>query len=170
METELFDIYDENNQPLGIQKSRSVVHKELKDWHRATHIWIVNEKGQILCQQRSMKKDVNPGKWQSFFGGHLKAGQTYESNALAELREELGLNIEAQDLIPIRTGKDEDVKHFGQVYLIKWNGNESDVHFDDGEVESVKWFDLKDVESSIASGEFCNGVDASIHSYLGTHY
>jgi isopentenyldiphosphate isomerase len=170
MSEEMFDIYDENNKPTGVQKPRKVVHDELKDWHRTTHIWVVNDKGEFLCQQRSKKKDVNPGKWMSFFGGHLKAGQSYESNALSELKEELGLNsITESDLMPVRIGKDDDVRHFGQVYVVRWNGNIDDVHFDDGEVEKVKWSGLDELQDEIDKGMYCNGVDETVLEYLANH-
>lgn len=170
MSEEIFDIYDENNQPTGVQKLRSIVHADLKDWHRVTHIWVVNDKGEILCQQRSMKKDANPGKWQSFFGGHLKAGQTYESNALAELNEELGLNIETKDLIPIRNSKDEDVKHFGQVYLVKWNGAGEGLHFNDGEVEQVKWMGVDEIREGEERGEFASVLDEQILDFISKQH
>jgi 16S rRNA (adenine1518-N6/adenine1519-N6)-dimethyltransferase len=93
---EAFDIVDENNQPVGEQKLRSVVHKELKDWHRATSIVIVNDKKEILCQQRSLKKDREPGMWQAGFGGHLKAGQTYLENAIEELEGYRGIRRRAR--------------------------------------------------------------------------
>lgn len=67
MSQEFFDIVDENNIPTGEVRSREEVHREKKDWHRAVHIWIINNRSEILCQQRSWKKDGNPGMWQSFF-------------------------------------------------------------------------------------------------------
>jgi isopentenyldiphosphate isomerase len=91
MPTENFDIYDENNNPLWITKSRKIVHSELKDWHRVSHIWIYNDVWEILCQKRSVKKDSNPWLWMSFFGWHLKAWETYEENAINELEEEIWL-------------------------------------------------------------------------------
>jgi isopentenyldiphosphate isomerase len=115
---EFFDIVDENNIPLDFSKSRKEVHDALQYWHRATHIWIVNNKNQILCQQRSLSKDANPGKWQSFFGGHLKTGQTYLDNAVEELSEELGLLIKPKELIPIHILKSDKAKHFGQVFVL----------------------------------------------------
>lgn len=95
MSQEFFDIVDENNVPTGEIKSRDLVHAEKKDWHRAVHIWIINDRGEILCQQRSWKKDGNPGKWQSFFGGHVKSGQTIEDCLKEELLEEVGIDITA---------------------------------------------------------------------------
>lgn len=54
MNEALFDIVDENNHPTGVAKPRSVVHAEETDWHRTTHIWILNNRGEGLCQQRSL--------------------------------------------------------------------------------------------------------------------
>lgn len=164
--TEMFDIYDENNNPTGITKPRDQVHKELKDWHRATHIWIINDQKQVLCQQRSMSKDSNPGKWQSFFGGHLKAGETYEQNALNELGEELGLDINKDDLKPVHILKSDKAKHFGQVYAYRWNGEVSDVKFNDGEVEQVKWMTFEEIQEMMDNEKFCNIIDKKVVEYI----
>lgn len=166
MPEELFDIVGENNQPTDEQKPRSVVHGEMTDWHRTTHIWIVNDKNEILCQQRSLAKDANPGKWQSFFGGHLKAGQTYEKNAVEEIREELCINAAPKDLIPLYVRKSESAKHFGQVYLLRWNGKVEDLSFDDGEVEQIAWFDIARLRKAIAEEQFCNSLDEKVIEYL----
>lgn len=166
MPQELFDIVDENNVPTGETKPREVVHAELVDWHRATHVWIVNDKREVLCQQRSLTKDKNPGMWQSFFGGHLASGQTYESNALSELNEELGLQANATDLVPLYVKKHEGQKHFGQVYVLRWNGDLSVLRFDDGEVAQVKWMSLAELERLIAEGQFCNSLDQKVMEFL----
>lgn len=163
---ELFDIVNEQNTPLGITKSRSTVHAEMTDWHRVTHIWVANNNNQILCQQRSLTKDKNPGKWQSFFGGHLEAGQTYEANAISELNEELGLHITADQLIPLYVKKSESQKHFAQVYLVKWQGDPGELRFNDGEVAQVKWYNLSDLEQEISQGQFCNSMDDKVKDYL----
>lgn len=163
---ELFDIVSDDNLPLGITKPRAVVHEEMKDWHRTTHIWIINDSNQILCQQRSLTKDKNPGKWQSFFGGHLKAEQTYEANAVSELLEELGLNVKLEQLIPLYVRKSDSQKHFAQVYLVKWHGEPKSLHFNDGEVSQVKWYTLEGLELAILQGQFCNSMDDKVKEYL----
>ncbi len=93
MPEEFLDIVDENDIPTGEIKSREEVHRDQKDWHRTVSIWIVNSQGQFLCQQRSWKKDGDPGMWQSFFGGHVKAGQTNMEAVQDELFEEIGIDI-----------------------------------------------------------------------------
>ena len=59
MADELIDIYDENNKPLGIQKMKSEAHRDGL-WHRASHVWIYNSKGEILLQLRAKNKELWP--------------------------------------------------------------------------------------------------------------
>lgn len=151
MSQEFFDIVDENNIPTGEVKSRDEVHCEKKDWHRAVHIWIINNRGEILCQQRSWKKDGNPGKWQSFFGGHVKSGQTIEDCLQEELLEEIGIDVQKSEKQPIflNIRRGEVAKHFGYTYVLEWNGNIKDITFNDGEVEQVVWMDILELQSQI---------------------
>lgn len=166
MNEELFDIVDDQNQPTGIQKPRSIVHAEMNDWHRATHIWIVNKKNEVLCQQRSLSKDKNPGFWQSFFGGHLKAGQTYLENAVTELQEELGLSVTPDALIDVRILKSNKAKHFGQVYLLRWDGDINELKFVDDEVAAIQWMTMKEIKEKIEQGIFCNSIDPEVEAHI----
>ncbi len=42
-------------------------------WHGIASVWLFNSKGEILCSKRSDVLSGNPGKWQTCFGGHVKA-------------------------------------------------------------------------------------------------
>jgi isopentenyldiphosphate isomerase len=166
MSEEFFDIFNKNNEPTGEKKSREVVHKEMTDWHRATHIWIFNQKGEILCQQRSLKKDQNLGRWQSFFGGHLKTGQTYLLNAIQELKEELGIVVKDNDLLPVHIKKNESFRHFGQVYVFFWNGPADDLVSDKEEVAQIKWLSLDKIKALFDSDELANSVDQKVLDFV----
>lgn len=166
---DFFDIVDENNKPLGFQKSRKEVHVTMRHWHRATHIWIINNRGQVLCQQRSFTKDANPGKWQSFFGGHVKAGQTYLNNAVEELSEELGLSVKPNKLIPLHILKSDEAKHFSHVFVVRWNGSTRSIRFRDGEVLSVRWITLEEIKEQMKKGTFCNDIDIEVEKLIALH-
>jgi isopentenyldiphosphate isomerase len=71
---EIFDVVDENDSVIG-QTTRGEAHQNPKLIHRVVHIWIINEKGEILIQQRSMTKDGAPGMWDISCGGHVEKGQ-----------------------------------------------------------------------------------------------
>ncbi len=71
---ELIDVLDENGIKTGEILSRSEVHKKGL-WHRIIVVAIVNEKNQVLIQQRSYNKDKNAGLWDISVTGHITTGQ-----------------------------------------------------------------------------------------------
>jgi 8-oxo-dGTP diphosphatase len=140
---------DDSNRPIE-PRSRTEVHAS-GCWHRTTHIWIVNDRQQILCQKRSMLKDTNPGKWECFFGGHLTAGQDYQSGAIIELREELGIIVGRDDLIFFRIFKSDAAKEFQGIFLLSWDGDSKALHLEKEEVDQVKWVDRSILESVLVA-------------------
>ena len=89
MSEELFVVVDEMDVVVG-QRPRSEVHR-LGLRHRAVHILVFNDRGEVFLQQRSLSKDSCPGIWDSSCSGHLDAGERYGDAAVRELNEELGL-------------------------------------------------------------------------------
>lgn len=51
---------DERGFKTGVQKSRWAVHAD-GDWHRVAHIWLINSRGEILLQRRTLTKRTHPG-------------------------------------------------------------------------------------------------------------
>lgn len=88
---EIFDVVNDRNEVIG-QELRSVVHRKgLK--HRAVHVLVFNERGDLFLQKRSMAKDCFPGTWDSSASGHLDRGEEYDACAVREVREELGYEL-----------------------------------------------------------------------------
>ena len=104
MSEEYFDVLDENGNKTGKTKLRKEVHRD-GDWHRAVHIWIIDEKGEVLLQRRSANKDSHPNMLDISCAGHLSAGDTSMDGAKRELEEELNLKINDEDLEFIKTYK-----------------------------------------------------------------
>jgi isopentenyldiphosphate isomerase len=88
---ELFDVVDASDRVIR-QARRADVHAN--DWlHRAVHILVQRDNGDIFLQKRSMGKDSNPGRWDSSASGHLDSGESYDTAAERELEEELGISV-----------------------------------------------------------------------------
>ena len=82
------DVVDQEDRPIDIQ-SRDAVH--VNKWrHRAIHLWIFNQAGELFLQKRSRWKSHHPGLWCSSVAGHVNAGEDYITAAHRELKEELG--------------------------------------------------------------------------------
>ena len=91
MTEELFDIYDEAGNRVGVAP-RCECHGNPKLLHHTAHVVVFHpETGAILLQKRAATKDIQPGKWDTAVGGHLALGEDYEAGARRELAEELGV-------------------------------------------------------------------------------
>ncbi|MBI5117170.1 NUDIX domain-containing protein [Candidatus Poribacteria bacterium] len=140
---------------------RSIVHqKPYKIWHAIVNTWILNNNGAILCTRRAPHVSGNPGKWQTYVGGHVKAGSTFYETVVRELFEEIGLRVKRNDLKLVEKGKRRDVMHVYESYATLFNQDLSIINFSDGEVSDARWLSFEDYQNSKNKNpdEWCNGI------------
>ena len=102
---ELFDVLNEKGEYTGKVESREKCHKEGL-WHNAVALFIINSKGQVLLQKRSSKKKLWPNMWDITGGGHVLAGEFGFQAIIREMKEELGIDLEKNNIpFVICTGK-----------------------------------------------------------------
>lgn len=98
---ELLDVVDENGIPTGATVTREEAHR-CGIRHRTSHIWLIrirHGKAQVLLQKRSPDKESYPGCYDISSAGHIPAGDGFLESALRELKEELGVEADADELI-----------------------------------------------------------------------
>lgn len=146
MPEDIFDIVNDRDEVVGRER-RSVVHARGL-LHRAVHVLVFNALGQIFLQKRSMKKDRQPGTWDSSCSGHVDSGEDYDQTAVRELREEIGLHLNAppQRLFKIDACEATDAE-FVWVYRCSSEGP-FQLHPD--EIETGAWFTTERVTKWIA--------------------
>ena len=91
MSQEIFDVVNERDEVID-RRPRNEVHARGL-LHRAMHVLVYNARGEVFLQKRSMKKDRQPGVWDSSASGHLDSGEDYDTCAVRELQEEIGLSV-----------------------------------------------------------------------------
>lgn len=116
---EEFDVVDENDNVTGTEL-RSVVH-EKNLLHRAVHILVFNNAGELLLQKRSAWKDREPSKWDSSAAGHLEPGESYTDGAARETEEELGIRCELKPIGKIRACSNTG-QEFVEVFTARHEG------------------------------------------------
>jgi len=143
MSKEYFDILDENGNKTGKIKLRSEVHRD-GDWHKVVHIWILNKDGDVLLQRRCASKDSYPNMLDISSAGHLSAGDTSLEGALRELKEELNLDVKAEELQLIKTLKKslrvtENFinSEFADVYILITDKKIDDMKFQEDEISEI---------------------------------
>ena len=103
---ERFPVVD-NDDRISSYASRAEVHGN-NLLHRAVHILIFNQAGDVYLQYRSRWKDRHPLKWDSSAAGHVNAGEDYDETARRELKEELGVEVPLERIFKLpassRTG------------------------------------------------------------------
>lgn len=132
---EIFDVVDENDEIVG-EATRGEVHSNRNLIHRVVHIWIINDKGEILLQQRSLTKDKAPGQWDISCGGHIQKGDDPEISAERELQEELGISAECE-FISKFLERWTDQSEMVNLYYATHNGPFT---FSKEEIEQIKFF------------------------------
>ncbi|WP_326982956.1 isopentenyl-diphosphate Delta-isomerase [Chryseobacterium sp. MYb264] len=65
--------------------------------HRAFSIFLFNERGEMLLQQRADEKYHSPLKWTNAVCSHPRNGETYLDAANRRLKEELGIETELSE-------------------------------------------------------------------------
>ena len=117
---EIVTIVDEHNRPVGEAPRWRMRSQGLL--HRATYIFVFSSDGEVFVHKRTATKDVYPGYDDAAAGGVVTAGESYESSAVRELEEELGL-----ENVPLAQEFDfyhEDGRNrcWGRVYTCRHDG------------------------------------------------
>ncbi len=104
---------------------------------------IVVDNNKILLIKRA-RQLLNGGKW-AIPGGFVDRGETCQQAAERELKEETNLDAKSVKLFKITDDpnrKNEDRQNIAFIYIIKASGTPKG---QDGEVEDIKWFDIKNM-------------------------
>ena len=159
MAKEYFDLLDENGNKTGKIKLRDEVHRD-GDWHKAVHIWIINNSGDVLLQRRCETKDSNPNMLDISSAGHLSSGDNSIDGAIRELKEELNLDVNKEDLQFIKTIK-RSVKYtetflnneFDDMYVLKTDKKISDMKFQKEEISEIMYVPYKKFKEMVNNHE-----------------
>lgn len=147
---ELFDVLDEKGNYTGRIETRSKCHSEGL-YHKAVAVFIINSKGQVLLQKRSKTKRMWPDMWDITAGGHVLSGEFGFQTIIRELKEELGIELEKNDLTFIGGTISNNIKgdiknnHFNEYYIANKDLDETKVKLQEEEVSEVKWIDKDEI-------------------------
>lgn len=154
---EYIDEIDENNIYTGKSFPKSDFHKFGK-WYREVIGFVLNENGEILLQQRSKNKEAKPLYWE-VCTGHVSKGEQPEEAMIRELKEEIDLDVNAEDLIKIKVMKTkEKIKEmfhyaFSYIYLIKTNKKINEFTMQKEEVCKIKYIKIEELKEMIEKRE-----------------
>jgi isopentenyl-diphosphate delta-isomerase len=150
---EWFDVVNERDEVVR-QALRRDVHAN-HWWHRAVHVQVFDAGGRIFLQKRSMLKDLSPGLWDSSCSGHVDAGEDYDTAAVRELAEEIGVRITTPPERWFRIDACEPTGwEFVWVYRLRHDGP---ITVDPLEIQYGEWVAPAEVSARVAARpeDFC---------------
>lgn len=137
---EVWDLYDEDREPLGITHERGVPMKE-GTYHVVVDIWTVTPEGKILLTQRHPEKKFGL-KWECT-GGSVLAGESSVEGILRELKEEVGICAKPEELTLLDTVRLEE--RFVDTYISKRPVDLTKLKLQDTEVVDARLVDFEEL-------------------------
>ena len=149
---ELLDVVDEHGNFTGEVMDREKVH-DLNLLHWEVAVFIINKNKEVLLQKRAATKRFNPNKW-GLCAGHVDSGEGIEDTALREVEEEIGLELDANDLNVLEkmeVNKRESNSHITRIYYVICM--EDNFKIQKEELSEVKWFKIDDIIEMIKNND-----------------
>lgn len=146
MKREIIDQYNYMGEKIGTV-DKEIAHKKGL-WHKSVHVWVINNKNEILLQYRCANKSLYPNTWDVSFAGHISAGENSTEALIREGKEELGIDVDLDKLNYIFTNREEikyeqiNSKEFVDIYILKQNVELDKITFQAEEVSDAKYVSI----------------------------
>jgi isopentenyl-diphosphate delta-isomerase len=114
--------------------------------HRAFSVFIFNDKGEMLIQQRAACKYHSAGLWANSCCGHPLHPSDFKENAEVRLNQELGIDVSLtwQDSFQYIENVSNNMveNEYVHLYMGVFNG---ELHINRNEVQAIKWIQWSDL-------------------------
>jgi len=148
-ESEELILVDSEDNELGYG-SKASCHDGNGVLHRAFSLFLFNDDGELLLQQRGVEKRLWPGYWSNTCCSHPRRGETLPIATMRRLRDELNTAAELEFIYKFcyqahynEAGSENELCH---VYLGKIDG---DIRPNDSEIESVRFISAERLDDEL---------------------
>lgn len=118
--------------------------------HRAFSVFLFNDKGEMLLQQRAATKYHSPNQWTNAVCSHPRMNETYEEAAKRRMEEELGIDVEIEKkfhfLYKAEVGDQLWEHELDHVFTGNYEG---DFKLNPEEVAEVRYISMEDLENEM---------------------
>jgi len=143
-------LVDEDDNEIG-HKSKVECHQGHGTLHRAFSIFLFDDRGRVLLQQRAAGKPLWPLYWSNSCCSHPRRGESMQQALHRRLHEELGLDAELEFVYKFSyqadfgsVGAENELCH---VYIGALTGGEVRVHPD--EIADWRWVPMNEVSREL---------------------
>lgn len=146
--TENVILVTESDEPTG-EMEKMEAHR-LGKLHRAFSVFVFNNKGQMLLQQRALEKYHSPGLWTNTCCSHPRPGEDTLDAAKRRLNEEMGLSTELihKGTLLYRAEFDNGLTEHEFDHIYFGNTNLQPV-INTEEVQDYKWMGVEELKQEL---------------------
>lgn len=164
---EMHELVNENGKNTG----KVLTHEEVRNldnipegcYLHVVCVVIINSKNEVLLQKRSKFKRTNPGVW-GVCGGKIDYGETPVDAGVRETFEEIGININKENLKILSRQAIPEEKIYCTNYYIKQDIDINKCVLQKEEVDEVKYFKIEELETIDNEGiEWISNLIKIIH-------
>ena len=148
MKEEKVILVNEKDEPIGLMNKLEAHEKAVL--HRAFSVFILNDKNEVMLQQRAHQKYHSPLLWTNTCCSHQREGETNIQAGTRRLSEEMGFSAELKELFhfiykaPFDNGLTE---HELDHVMIGYYNNKPIINPD--EVEDWKWMSIEAIKKDM---------------------
>uniref|UniRef100_UPI0040471A15 isopentenyl-diphosphate Delta-isomerase n=1 Tax=Flavobacterium sp. TaxID=239 RepID=UPI0040471A15 len=141
-------LVNEKDEPIGLMNKMEAHEKAVL--HRAFSVFVLNDKNEVMLQQRAHHKYHSPLLWTNTCCSHQRAGETNIEAGKRRLFEEMGFKAELKELFhfiykaPFDNGLTEH-----ELYHVMIGYYNDDPIINPEEVESWKWMKIEDIKEDM---------------------
>lgn len=159
------EYFDEDDQPIGIQKRNYVIRSGLI--HRSANVIIRNDMGQIFVHQRKKTKAIYGGMWDIKVGGIPMVGESYNDAARRELLEETGIRLVELKFLFDMKFRDNLNKSNRKVFCCRYNGP---IRIQQEEIEQGWFMPIEKAVEMGKEGKLSPSAVSVLAKYMGEGY
>lgn len=145
-------LVDRQDREIGLMEKMQA-HREAK-LHRAFSVFLLNDKGEVLLQQRALDKYHCGGMWTNACCSHPRAGETLQAAVDRRLQEEMGIACETNwvysFIYKADVGEGLFEHEFDHVFFGRFSGTPQP---DEKEVSDWVFIPLEDLEEDVKMNE-----------------
>ena len=148
MKEEKVVLVDTEDNPIGTMPKMEAHEKAML--HRAFSVFVLNDKNELMLQQRALHKYHSPGLWTNTCCSHQRQGESNIDAGRRRLQEEMGFQVDLKETVsfiykaPFDNGLTE---HEYDHVLVGYSNEAPSINPD--EVASWKWMDVAAVKEDI---------------------
>lgn len=141
-------LVNENDEQIGLMEKIEAHEKALL--HRAFSVFILNDKGELMLQQRALHKYHSPGLWTNTCCSHQREGESNITAGKRRLQEEMGFVTELAEAVSFiyKAPFDNGLTEHEYDHVMTGTYNDAPVINPD-EVADWKWMDVQAVKDDI---------------------